>query len=240
MLESVINLYHTSNTTVIDAFDGAVANLCRQREKHGYKSFLLAGCEPGAGTTTVSLELSIALARTGWKTLLIDADMRKNVAYKRLNENINRGLVDYIVGTCEEDEIIYPTNVEFLSYISSGNTRDRNPLRLFYSHRTSKLLSILENMYDFIIVDSPALNSCIDSHILAGKCNSTILVAALDGSSKKVLEDDYEKLTKEGVSISGVIENKISLDSYKNYLKDYDYFQEKKYLHGNHLSFDKF
>ena len=66
-------------------------------------------------------------------------------------------------------------------------------------------------MYDFIIVDSPALNSCID-----------------------------EKLTKEGVSISGVIENKISLDSYKNYLKDYDYFQEKKYLHGNHLSFDKF
>ena len=41
MNNTVINLYHTSNTTVIDAFDGAVANLCRQREKHGYKSFLL-------------------------------------------------------------------------------------------------------------------------------------------------------------------------------------------------------
>ncbi len=238
MNSTVVHLYHSNNATVIDAFDNAMSNICLQREKSGYRSFLLTGCEPGVGTTTVSIELAIALARTGWKTLLVDSDLRKNSAYKSINEKLNIGFADYISGICEDTDIVYPTNIELLDYIPSGNISNRNPLRILYSHRTSKLLSILEKMYDFIIIDGPALNSAVDSHIMATKANATIIVAALDGSNRKSLEEAYERLKKADATIIGVLQNKISLDSYKEYLKDYDYFSEKKYLHGNHLSFD--
>lgn len=238
-MNKVINLYHTTNSAVVDAFDNVVANVCLQREKNGYKSFLLTGCEPGVGTTTIAIELSIALARTGWKTLLLDADMRKNPAYKRLSENIFTGLTDYILGKTDENSIIYETNTDYLDYMPCGSTKDKNPLRMLYSHRLSKLLSILNSSYDFVIIDVPALNSSVDPHILSVKADAAILIAALDGSSRKYLEEARERLIKDGANLIGVIQNKVSMDAYKDYLKDYDYFTEKRYLHGNHLSFDK-
>lgn len=238
-MNKTIELYQTSNSVVIDAFDNVVANVCLHREKNGYKSFMLTGCEPSVGTTTIAVELSIALARTGWRTLLLDADMRKNTAYKRLNENIFVGLTDYILGKTDEASIIYGTNTDLLDYIPCGNIKGNNPLRMLYSHRTTKLLSVLNSAYDFILIDVPALNSSVDPHILSVKADATILVAALDGSSKKYLEEARERLIKDGANIIGVIQNKVSMEAYKDYLKDYDYFTEKKYLHGNHLSFDK-
>lgn len=238
-MNKIINLYHTSNATVVDAFDNVVANLCLQREKNGYKSFLLTGCEPGVGTTTVAIELSISLARTGWKTLLLDADMRKNPSYKRLSEGVTVGLTDYILGKSAENGIVYDTNTEFLDYLPCGSTKDKNPLRLLYSHRMSKLLSIMNSSYDFVIIDVPALNSSVDPHILSAKADATVLVAALDGSSRKYLEEARERLIKDGANLIGVIQNKLSMAAYKDYLKDYDYFTEKRYLHGNHLSFDQ-
>lgn len=186
-MNQTIDLYYTKNPVVNDAFDSVVANICLYHEKHGYKSFMLTGCEPGVGTTTIAIELSIALSRTGWKTLLLDADLRKNPVYKRLNEGITLGLTDYITGRADEEQIIYPTNTELLDYIPGGQVKAINPLRLLYSHRTTKLLSILTGSYNYVIIDVPALNSSADPHILSAKADATILVAALDGSNRKYL-----------------------------------------------------
>ena len=238
-MNKVIELYHTLNPVVVDAFDNVVANVCHHREKNGYKSYMLTGSEPSVGTTTVAIELSISLSRTGWKTLLSDADMRKNSAYKRLNENTFTGLTDYIQGKTDTNSIIYPTNTDLLDYMPCGHIKDTNPLRLLYSHRTSKLLSILNSSYDFVIIDVPASNSAVDPHILSSKADATILVTALNGANRKYLEEARERLIKDGANLIGVIQNRLSMEAYKDYLKDYDYFTEKRYLRGNHLSFDK-
>lgn len=237
-MDKTINLYRTTSPMVIDAFDSVVANICLQREKNGHKSFLLTGCEPGVGTTTIAVELAISLSQTGWKTVLLDADIRKNPAYKRLNIELITGLVDYILGKADETKIIHKTNMDLLDYIPSGYVGHSNPLRLFYSHRLAKLLNILNEQYDFVIIDVPAVNSCVDPHILSVKSDATIIVAALDGSNRKYLIEAREHLLKDGANLIGVIQNKLSIDEYKDYIKDYDYFTEKKYQHGNHLSLD--
>lgn len=233
-----INLYRTTNSVVTDAFDNVVANVCLQRDRKGYKSFLLTGCEPGVGTTTVAVELAISLSHTGWKTLLLDADMRKNTAYKRLSDNVIIGLTDYISGKSDEESIIYKTNMELLDYIPCGNVKNSNPLRMLYSQHMSKLLSILNNEYDFVIIDVPAVNSSVDPHILSVKADATILVTTLNGASRKYLEEARDRLAKDGANIIGVIQNRVSTEAYKEYIKDFDYFTEKKYLRGNHLSND--
>ena len=238
-MDKTINLYKTTSSKVVDAFDNVVANICLQREKNGYKSFLITGVEPGVGTTTVAVELAIDLAVTGWRTLLLDADMRKNKAYKRLSENVFVGLVDYIKGEVEESKIVYKTNIDNLEFIPCGNVKDNNPLRLLYSNHMAKLLKKLNSEYDYVIIDVPALNSSVDPHILSVKADATIMVVALDGSSRKYLEDACERLKKEGANVIGVIENKVNNEAYKEYIKDFDYFTEKRYLQGNHLSFDR-
>ncbi|MBQ3583706.1 MAG: CpsD/CapB family tyrosine-protein kinase [Lachnospiraceae bacterium] len=237
-MNKTINLYRNNNSIVLDAFDTVVANISLQRERHGYKTFVLTGCEPYVGTTSTAIELAISLSLTGWNTLLLDADMRKNSAYKRLNENIIVGLADYIRGRVDESSIIYKTNMEYLDYIPCGSIKDDNPLRMLYSQNMSILLSFLRETYDYVIIDVPASNTSVDSHILSVKADATILVVALDGSSRKYLEEARDRLTKKGANIIGVIQNKVSMDAYKEYTKDFDYFTKKKYLHGNHLRFD--
>lgn len=234
----IINLYRTTNSVVVDAFDNVVANICLQHDRKGYKSFLLTGCEPGVGTTTVAVELAISLSQTGWKTLLLDADMRKNSAYKRLSENVIIGLTDYIGGKADEENIVYRTNMELLDYIPCGNVRDINPLRMLYSQHMAKLLSMLNNVYDYVIIDVPAVNSSVDPHILSVKADAAILVTTLNGASRKYLEEARDRLIKDGANIIGVIQNRVSTEAYKEYIKDFDYFSEKKYLRGNHLSND--
>lgn len=236
-MSKIINLYRNNNPTVTDAFDTVVANICLQQEKNRYKSFLLTGCEPGVGTTTIAVELAISLSNTGWKTLLLDADMRKNSAFKRLNEDIFIGLTDYVNGKAEEKDIIYKTNMDRLDFIPCGILKDDNPLRMLYSQNMSILLSSLHNTYDYIIIDVPSINSSVDSHILSVKADATILIAALDGSSRKYLEEARQHLINEGSNLIGVIQNKISMVNYKEHTKDFDYFNEKKYLQGNHLRF---
>lgn len=223
------NLYRCDNKIVNDAFDKIVANICLQKEKYGYKSFLLTGCEPGVGTTTIAVELAISLSIAGWRTLLLDGDMRKGYAYKRLNEDTGFGLVDYVKGYVMEDDIVCKTNWDLLDFIPCGTIQDDNPLRMLYSQNMTKLIGKLREQYDYVIIDVPALNTSVDSHILSVKSDATILVASLDGNSRKYLEDAKSELKKNGANLIGVIGNMLNIEEYKQYSKDYDYFNSEKY-----------
>lgn len=225
-----ISLYRCNNRIVNDAFDSVVANICLQHEKNNYKSFLLTGCEPGVGTTTISVELAISLSIAGWNTLLLDCDMRKNMKYKRLNEEAIFGLADYVKGTVFENDIIYQTDWKGLDYVPCGIIGNDTPLRMLYSQNMSRLMNTLHSDYDYIIIDVPSINSSVDSHILSVKSDATILIAALDGSSRRYLEDAREHLIKDGANVIGVIQNKVAMNAYKAFTKDYDYFNKKRYL----------
>ena len=83
-----LEIYKSDNYVLNDSFDQAVMNLHIMKKQNGYKSFVVCGCEAGNGATTVSINLAAALASSGYKTVLIDGDMRKKTKYKRLNETL--------------------------------------------------------------------------------------------------------------------------------------------------------
>lgn len=72
-----VDLYRNDNKVVIDAFDRLVVNVFMEKERHQHKSFLICGCDAGAGSTSIAVELAISLSVSGWKTILVDADLRK-------------------------------------------------------------------------------------------------------------------------------------------------------------------
>jgi capsular exopolysaccharide synthesis family protein len=225
-----VELYRTKNKVVTNAFNSVVANICLQHERNDYKTFLLTGCEPWVGTTTMSMELAISLSIAGWKTLLLDCDMRKDMEYKAKGSETNYGLVDYVRGIATSEDIICPTNWEGLDYVSSGYMKNDDPLKMLYSHNLQVFIKKRSQEYDYIIMDVPSINASVDSLILSVKADATILVAALDGQNKKYLENARKKLIKEGANVIGVIQNKVDVKEYRKYTKDYDYHLKKQYL----------
>ena len=228
-MNNVINLYRCKDEIVNDAYDRAVVNIYLQKEKKGYKSFLLCGSEAGVGTTSTSVELAISLSVAGWKTILVDGDLRKGSKYKRLNEDAKQGLSDYICSRARLEDCIYSTNWELLHYIPCGISKEESPVRMLCSANMDKVMKKLQDEYDFVIIDVPSLNSAVDAQILTVKTDATILVTALHSSKRRCLEEARKQLVKAGGNLIGVIENKVDMEEYKKYIKDYDYFKQKKF-----------
>lgn len=229
MSKEKLNIYRNSNNILNDSFDQAVMNIHIQKEQHGYKTFVICGCEAGDGSTTTAINLAASFALAGLKTVLIDGDMRKKKAFKHLNETTGNGLSNYLRGICQLDEIIYETTTDNLSYIPCGELIT-NPLRTLCSTKMVELKKELESEFDFIIFDMPAINAAMDAKVIAVKADAVILVSSMNKTSKKGLISAANTLTDESINLIGTIINKASLEEYKRYRSDYDYFNSEKYV----------
>ena len=228
-MKNIINLYRCKDQVVNDAFDRAIVNIYAKREKCGYKSYVLCGSEAGVGTTSVAVEMAIALSVAGWKTILIDGDLRKDADYKRINQKVEQGLTDYVKEKASKEAIIYETNWPYLEYIPCGMDESESPVRTLCSVKMEKLMTELREEYDYVIIDAPSINSSVDGQIFATKADATILIAAMSSSSKKNLTEAKRKFEAAGANVIGVIENMVAVDEYKKYIKDFDYFKKQKY-----------
>ncbi|SDB69136.1 CpsD/CapB family tyrosine-protein kinase [Butyrivibrio sp. INlla16] len=224
-----LDIYKNDNYILKDAFDEAVMNLHILKKQNGYRSFVVCGCEAGNGTTTVAINLAAALAESGWKTVLIDGDMRKKNRYKRLNENATVGLSDYLMDKAPIGRIKYDTTTENLTYIPCGELID-NPVRLLCSNKMNVAREELANDYDFIIYDMPAINSAMDAEVIAVSADATILVSAVGATSKKGLIKAANALKETKANLIGTIINRTDMEQYTAYHEDYDYFQNERYV----------
>ena len=227
-----LDIYRNDNYVLNDAFDQSVMNIHILMKQKGYKTFVLCGCEAGDGTTTVAINLAAALASSGYKTVLIDGDMRKKNRYKRLNENTTEGLSDYHMDRIGLDKVIAETTTENLSYIPCGELID-NPVRLLCSNKMNTVRSELENTFDFIIYDMPAVNAAMDAKVMAVNADATILVSAINSTTKNGLITAANTLKEAGVNLIGTIVNKVDMEQYISSHADYDYFEKERYAKKN-------
>ncbi len=223
-----LEIYRNEGYILNDAFDQAVMNLHILRKQKNYRSYVLCGCEAGDGTTTVAINLAAALAGSGWSTVLVDGDMRKNNTYKRLNEAVNEGLSDYLAGNAAIDDVIYETTTENLYYIPCGMLID-NPTRLLCSNKMNGVIKWLSEEFDFVIYDMPAVNAATDAKVIAVNTDAVILISSLGKTSKKGLYDAANSLVDINANLVGTIINKMSMMDYKFQNNEYDYFAKKKY-----------
>ena len=224
-----LDIYRNRDYKLNDAFDQTVMNIHILREKKGYKTLTICGCEPGDGATTVAINLAAALASSGWKTVLVDGDMRKKNMFKRLNEETTLGLSNYLNEQATINEVIYETTTDMLSYIPCGDLIN-NPVRLLCSNKMDDVKKELAERFDYVIYDMPAMNTAMDANVVAVKSDACILVVASGETSKKGLATAANTLMQEEANLIGVIVNKTEMGEYKRYRKDFDYFKKERYV----------
>ena len=226
-------IYRSKNQILNDAYDRIAAEIHIKKQQKGYKTFLVTGCESGVGSTTVVISMATSMALAGWKTVLVDVDMRKREADKRLNEDVSKGLSDYLRNEAEYKEIVTKTNYGSLDYISSGN-HSQNTVSLLCSSRMKELLEELKMKYDYIIIDIPAMSSAVDASVLATISDAVIMVAAQLKTAKKTLKNAMYQLERVNANVLGVVVNRVEEDEYRRVMKNYDYFRKRKYSRKKH------
>lgn len=177
------------------------------------KVMSLTSIQPGEGKSTTSLNLAISFANVGYRTLLIDADMRNSVISGSLKatEQIN-GLSDYLSGRAELSEVVSNTDLQNLYVITSGPVSP-NPTALLQGKKFDVTMDALRKQFDYIIVDTPPIGRVIDSMIIAQQSDGTALVTEIGAVNKLAVRRAKEQLEQAETPFLGVILNKVDMKS---------------------------
>ena len=228
MQKLLLDIYPHKNQVVQDAYDILIANLHTENKQEMPKTICVAGACPKVGKTTVALNLAISMAMAGWKVVFVDADMRKSRTSKRIDEPTLLGLSDYLTTQMLLADAMCKTNVENLTIITSGDTQSVNPIGLLCSPRFADMTDKLSLAYDFIVFDTPCLNSVGDGSVVAAHTDCTLLVLEAGYSKQKDMRQSIERLQTAGAKVAGIVLNKAKKTEYKRYLSAYNYFSRKK------------
>lgn len=140
------------------------------------QNILITSMGPEEGKTATSVNLAIAVARSGYSVLLVDGDLRKPRIHSIFRLNNLSGLSTYLAGATPDIDTVFKRPLSNLSVIPSGPVPP-NPSELLGSHRMNELLKVLNESFEVIIWDSPPLMSVTDSLILSKNLDGTIIVA---------------------------------------------------------------
>lgn len=189
----------------------------------------ITSCTPNDGKSTVSYYLASALAESGKKTLIIDADLRKSVFMQRYQvEGKLNGLSHFLSGQLAINEIIYATNKNKLYVLPSG-VFPSNPTELLGNSRMKTLLSALKESFDYVIIDTPPLGSVIDAAVIAKNCDATVMVLASDVSSRASAKKVVAQLKAANPNFLGCVINKAQVKENKYYYRKYGGYYHRKY-----------
>lgn len=193
------------------AFDEAIKTLRTNIRFSGKKirAVMMTSSMPNEGKSSITFALACALAETGQKTLLIDADIRKSVLVSRHQIDTETiGLSQYLSGQTELDNVLYHTNIENLDMIFSG-PYSPNPSELLEDPSFDKMLQWARTNYDYVLIDTPPIGSVIDAAIVAKSCDGAVILVESGAASYRMVQRGKQQLEKSGCRILGAVLNKV-------------------------------
>jgi capsular exopolysaccharide synthesis family protein len=151
------------SSMLAESFRQTLVSVLRTRPADHSPLYVITSAGPSEGKTTMSANLSVAMAETGLRVLLVDADLRTAHLRTVFGKKDHKGLSDLLldanpISNLFLDDYIQPTGVQNLEVIASGLARVETPALLFFSPRVQDLVARLQARFDCVILDTaPAL-----------------------------------------------------------------------------------
>ncbi len=176
------------------------------------KTILITSSIPSEGKSFISSNLATAFAQNNKKVLIVDCDMRKGRVNKIFKISNRIGLSNLLAYKEDDEEnledYVFKTKIDNLYIIPRGKVPP-NPSELLNSQKTAKLISLLSEIFDYIIFDGPPVNGLSDSLIMSDFVDRTIVVTSLNSAPIELLESTKKMLTNVNAKVAGVIVNKV-------------------------------
>jgi capsular exopolysaccharide synthesis family protein len=210
---------------VVESFRSIRLNLLGGREAPTPFSLTVSSPGPGDGKSLISSNLALSFAEAGYRTLLIDGDIRRGELHKTFEVERRPGLVDYLAGGVAAADAIRPVSThENLDLLPSGTRRHRAP-ELLSSARLPELLSDVRERYDVVIVDSPPFSAGIDPYALSVATGNLVCVLRTGITDRKLAAAKLRLMDRLPVAVLGAILNDVrtSTSGYEYYSYAYGY-----------------
>lgn len=196
---------------VSEKFRGIRSNILFSTADDEVQTLLVTSDKPASGKSTVSANVAITYAQAGFKTLLIDGDMRKPTQHYIFNKNNITGLSNVIINKSTFEDAVQTTEITNLDVLTSGPIPP-NPSELIGSTNMLDIFEELKQQYDFVLVDTPPVNTVTDAQLFGELTKNAIFIIDVESNNKESVKKGKELLEKSGTKILGAVLNKAPLD----------------------------
>ena len=187
----------------------------RLRVVHAHGSagpILVTISSPGRsdGKSLIASNLALAFADSGYRTLLVDGDVRRGALHRLLRTARKPGLTELLAGTATRDEAVRATAYPSLWFIGCGARNHQGPERLT-SAPMARLLADLRPGFDVILLDSPPLAAGADAFALGTMTGAMLLVLRTGFSDREEAEAKLDVLARLPIRVLGAVLNDVRL-----------------------------
>lgn len=174
------------------------------------KVFAVTSANPSEGKSLTAANIAISCAMLGKRTILIDADMRKPTQRKLWGIEKSNGLCDFLAR-------IHPLEMAKVDklplWIVCTGMIPPNPSELLSSERMRKFVEQCAKYYDYVIVDTPPINTVADAQIISAYVDGVVVIAKSASTTSDDLSAALEAIDSAGGNLCGVVLNDLNMKS---------------------------
>lgn len=170
------------------------------------QAYLVTGSAPSEGKTTTAISLAVALAQSGGRVILIEADIRRPTFASLLGLEVTRGVEHVMIGDTTLAEALMIVHLDDTSlYVLPADQAGVALVDRMSYVVARKLIEDAKAIADYVVIDSPPLTAVIDALPFAQLSDEVLIVARFDRSRLGRLAELEELLREHGAPASGLV-----------------------------------
>lgn len=229
---AAVPMLSAADSTIMgEAYRALRTTLVLARQVGPPQTVLFTSATASEGKTMTTLNEAIAFAHLGMRVLVIDADLRRPRCHEILDLDNVAGLAAALSGQSTIEEVIQPTSVSNLWFISAG-TSPLNSTDLLGSSQMRELLGYVRERFDYILIDSSPVIPVSDAVVIAAMVDGVVMVINGHRTPKQIVKAACARLEYARARILGVLLNQVDLRS-----PHFAYYNRYGYGYGQYSRF---
>lgn len=223
--ESVV--MKSPSSVIAESFRNLRSNVFTKLKSKKPKIILTTSSQPQDGKSFVTFNLAASIASVGYKTVIIDCDLRRPTLHLKFGTDNRKGVSTFITNSTSLKDVINKTDIENLHFISAGPLLP-NPSELIDAGALDELINIVSSEYDYVIIDTSPIGLVADSLQLVKYATYILVVTRNNYTRKDVFASALDILESNNIADYDVIINDINLkrSPYSSYT---DYYIKEKH-----------
>lgn len=190
------------------------------------RGMLITSPNPQEGKTRLCKDLANALASSGRRVLLVDADNRKRSLTRQFGLENRPGLADLLRNGLDPAAACHHIEPEDLTFLPSGAYHDNFSELLVQPGKLEQLIQLFES-YDHFIIDTPPVLLSNEPGIWASHLDGIVMVLRASQSSRQDALDAKDRIAQMGGRIIGAVLNGVD-PHHPYYRRRYGYYEHEE------------
>lgn len=175
---------------------------------------VVTSAHAGEGKTSTCVSLARSLAMAGPRVVLVDLDLRKPDAHRRIGADNVPGCADVLLDRRRLEDCLQFFEPPVSSAVAKGlyflpaGEGSNDPTELLSSPRAGRMLQALASQADIVLLDTPPVLPVADTLVIGRLAAGAVLVVEVHVTSTQVILRAKDALIRNQTRLLGLVLNK--------------------------------